>query len=128
MQNHGGYSSEYDNFTNNISAMDVENSGVDQYLSLISLTDQNLEKLIDYFYANTIFDSELVNIDTPLVLLDEQTEYEAGYSDCCSGKVTLKASYVDITVPVDFYVAGFIAHNFDENTNQNLLKALAISS
>lgn len=49
MQNHGGYSSEYVNFTNNISAMDVENSGVDQYLSLISLTDQNLEKLIDYF-------------------------------------------------------------------------------
>ena len=49
MQNHGGYSSEYDNFTNNISAVDVGNSGVDQYLSLISLTDQNLEKLIDYF-------------------------------------------------------------------------------
>ena len=49
MQNHGGYSSEYDNFTNNISAVDVGNSGVDQYLSLISLTDKNLEKLIDYF-------------------------------------------------------------------------------
>ena len=49
MQNHGGYSSEYDNFTNNISAVDVGNSGVDQYLSLISLTDQNLEKLINYF-------------------------------------------------------------------------------
>ncbi len=49
MQNHGGYSDQYDNFTNNISAADVGNSGVDQYLSLISLTDKNLEKLIDYF-------------------------------------------------------------------------------
>ena len=106
------------------------NNGLSQVLANIyaSKYGWNYEKLIDYFYANTIFDSELVNIDTPLVLLDEQTEYEAGYSDCCSGKVTLKASYVDITVPVDFYVAGFLAHNFDENTNQNLLKALAISS
>ena len=33
-----------------------------------------------------------------------------------------------MTVPVDFYVAGVLARNFDPSVSQNLLKALAISS
>lgn len=106
------------------------NNGMSQVLANIYANNLgwNYEKIIDYFYANKIFDSKLINIDTPLVLLDDLTEYEANYSDCCRGKITIKAGSINMTVPVDFYVAGVLARNFDSSVNQNLLKALAISS
>lgn len=49
MQNHGGYSDLYDNFTADIKVDGVENISLSQYLSLIKLSDQSLEKLISYF-------------------------------------------------------------------------------
>ena len=106
------------------------NIGMSQILANIYANQLgwNYEKIINYFYINNVIDEELINIETPLVLLDDQTEYEANYSDCCRGKITIKAGGVNVTVPVDFYVAGVLARNFDINANQNLLRALAISS
>ena len=49
MQNHGGYSDTYDNFTPDITVDGVQNEALSQYLSLIKLSDQALEKLISYF-------------------------------------------------------------------------------
>lgn len=49
MQNHGGYQDAYPNFTPEISAEGINNFSLDQYLSLIELSDQSLETLISYF-------------------------------------------------------------------------------
>ncbi len=49
MQNHGGYDQEYENFTQDIEADGIVSQPLSAYLSLISLTDQALEELVDYF-------------------------------------------------------------------------------
>ncbi len=49
MQNHGGYDQEFDNFVPEITGTKCQSKALDQYLSLISLTDQALQELIGYF-------------------------------------------------------------------------------
>lgn len=49
MQNHGGYQDAYDNFTPDITVEDSENFSLNQYLSLIKLSDASLEHLVSYF-------------------------------------------------------------------------------
>lgn len=49
MQNHGGYSEEHENFTADVYAEDLNSVQLDQYLSLMKVSDQEFEKLVDYF-------------------------------------------------------------------------------
>ena len=49
MQNHGGYTDLYDNFTPDITVDGTDSVALNQYLSLIKLSDEALEKLIHYF-------------------------------------------------------------------------------
>lgn len=49
MQNHGGYTDTYYSFDNTVTADKLNNSALDQYLSLIKMTDEDLKSLIDYF-------------------------------------------------------------------------------
>lgn len=49
MQNHGGYEDSYDNFIENVSAEEMNSFALNQYLSLIKLSDEALETLINYF-------------------------------------------------------------------------------
>lgn len=49
MQNHGGYTDEYDNFQSFIKVDNVKSISLEQYLSLVKLSDEALEKLITYF-------------------------------------------------------------------------------
>lgn len=49
MQNHGGYQDQYGNFTPDISVKDSTNFSLQQYLSLVKLSDSALEYLISYF-------------------------------------------------------------------------------
>ena len=49
MQNHGGYQEAFDNFTPEIAVSDADNFALNQYLSLVELSDQALETLISYF-------------------------------------------------------------------------------
>jgi phosphoglycerol transferase MdoB-like AlkP superfamily enzyme len=49
MQNHGGYSDQFDNFTPDITVDGIENVSLSQYLSLIKLSDAALQQLISYF-------------------------------------------------------------------------------
>lgn len=51
MQNHGGYSEEYEHFTPDVHAEDLNSKQLDQYLSLIKVSDRELERLIEYFEA-----------------------------------------------------------------------------
>lgn len=48
MQNHGGYTSEYDNFVSDVEAKEGS-AALNQYLSLVKLTDESLRDLISYF-------------------------------------------------------------------------------
>lgn len=49
MQNHSSYTDTYDNFTPDISVNGGDSDTLNQYLSLIHLSDQALEELLTYF-------------------------------------------------------------------------------
>lgn len=49
MQNHSGYSEEHENFTPDIHVEEVEDFALDQYLSLMKVSDAEFEKLVEYF-------------------------------------------------------------------------------
>ena len=49
MQNHGGYTDRYENFTEDVYVEDVNSPALDQYLSLLKISDQTFEELVEYF-------------------------------------------------------------------------------
>lgn len=49
MQNHSGYTEEFDNFTPDITVEGIDSQSLGQYLSLMKRTDKALEELIAYF-------------------------------------------------------------------------------
>ena len=49
MQNHGGYTEEHSNFTADVHAEDLNSVQLDQYLSLLKISDRQFEYLVDYF-------------------------------------------------------------------------------
>lgn len=49
MQNHGGYSEKYSNFETDIKVDGVSNYSLEQYLSLMKVTDSEFENLVNYF-------------------------------------------------------------------------------
>jgi len=49
MQNHGGYTEEHENFTPRIEAEGLNSTQLNQYLSLMRISDQQFEYLVEYF-------------------------------------------------------------------------------
>ncbi|HKM33775.1 MAG TPA: LTA synthase family protein [Lachnospiraceae bacterium] len=49
MQNHSGYSEEFDNFTSDVEVKGSTSKSLNQYLSLVKKTDEALQNLIEYF-------------------------------------------------------------------------------
>lgn len=49
MQNHGGYQDVFENFSPDVTVDGVDDISVSQYLSLVKLSDRELEHLITYF-------------------------------------------------------------------------------
>lgn len=49
MQNHSSYTEEFDNFTPDITVTDSNSKALNNYLSLIKLSDEEIRELIDYF-------------------------------------------------------------------------------
>lgn len=49
MQNHGGYTEKHENFMPDIQVEEFENFALNQYLSLMKVSDAELKKLIQYF-------------------------------------------------------------------------------
>lgn len=49
MQNHGGYTDSYPDISSGVQAIGKDSDPLNQYLSLIKLTDSAYEKLIEYF-------------------------------------------------------------------------------
>ncbi len=51
MQNHGGYTDIYSDFSHDVTVPAANNPALDQYLSLMKITDAEFENLVDYFSA-----------------------------------------------------------------------------
>ena len=51
MQNHGSYSEIHENYTPDIEVEGINNNGLEQYLSLMKVTDSQFERLVEYFSA-----------------------------------------------------------------------------
>lgn len=49
MQNHGGYTETHENFIEDIYVEEFESPALNQYLSLIKVSDEELEQLMNYF-------------------------------------------------------------------------------
>jgi len=49
MQNHGGYTEEFANFAPDITVEGLDNLSVEQYLSLLKVSDAEFERLVTYF-------------------------------------------------------------------------------
>lgn len=49
MQNHGGYTDAYENFTSDITVEGLDSFAVEQYLSLMKVSDAEFERLVTYF-------------------------------------------------------------------------------
>jgi len=49
MQNHGGYTGDFENFKPDITAEGIDSQPLSNYLSLVSLTDRAVEDLLTYF-------------------------------------------------------------------------------
>ena len=49
MQNHGGYTEKYDYFDDEVYAEELNSAQIDQYLTLMKISDQELKNLIEYF-------------------------------------------------------------------------------
>jgi len=49
MQNHGGYTEEFANFKPDITVEGLDNLAVEQYLSLLKVSDAEFERLVTYF-------------------------------------------------------------------------------
>ena len=111
MQNHGSYSDTYDNFTNNVVAEDYNNASLDQYLSLIKITDSEFEKFISYF--------ENVDEDTIIVLFgDHQPNDSVAYSILADNGMNYKDLSED-ELKLRYKVPYVIWANFDIPEDKN---------
>lgn len=79
MQNHGGYTDEYENFVTDTYSTNIPYPDVNQYLTLAHQTDLAVEKLISYFN----------NVDEPVVICffgDHQPSLNSAFYRLLNGK------------------------------------------
>lgn len=123
MQNHGGYTEQYDNFTERVRMLGINYPDVNQYLSLLHESDAALEYLISYFEQ----------VDEPVEIVffgDHQPSLSSSFYPYLNGKglsgLTLDELENLYTVPF------FIWTNFEseesevEITSLNYLATMAL--
>ena len=111
MQNHGGYSDTYDNFTPDITVEGVESTPLSQYLSLVRLSDQALEKLISYF--------EEADEKTIVVFFgDHQPMVEESFYETLAGKPLTEWTLAE--AQSRYIVPFFIWANYEIDAEENV--------
>ena len=129
MQNHGGYTDDYKNFTPDIHVQERNDVVLDRYLSLIKKSDEELQNLIQYF--------EEQQEDTIIVFFGDHqpNDYVANKVYKISGKTTITEEDAEKRYIVPYVIWA----NFDieEGTNKdtdisylaaNVLKEAGIST
>lgn len=123
MQNHGGYTSEYENFEEKYYKVGRSYTDANQYLSLIRESDDALKEFVNYF----------MNVDEPVEIIffgDHQPSLNRKFYQLMNGKglsgLTMDELEALYTVPF------FIWTNYDtpeetiEITSLNFLSSLAL--
>ena len=127
MQNHGGYSLEYDNFQSTVHLTDIENRpGTEQYLSLILESDRAFQSLVEYFAAEE---------EETIILMfgDHQpTDYVANCIVDLTGKtmdeMTLEEQQTRYTVPVMLWANYDIEEGYYDRISANSLSTVLMDA
>jgi phosphoglycerol transferase MdoB-like AlkP superfamily enzyme len=124
MQNHGGYTDDYENFTPDIHVQERNDVVVDRYLSLIKRSDAELKNLIQYFEAQ--------DEDTIIVFFGDHqpNDYMANKVYKLSGKTTVteedaKNRYI---VPYVIWANYDIKEGTKEDTDISFVAAKALQA
>lgn len=114
MQNHGSYSDLHDNFVPDITVEGVKNNALQQYLSLIKVSDQQLKRLIEYF-------SE-VEEDTIIVFFGDHqpNDYVANQILRLNGKHTTKLTKEDALLRYKVPYVIWANYDIEEGTKQDM--------
>lgn len=119
MQNHGGYTDAYENFTPDIKVQEKNDVVLDRYLSLIKESDAQLKSLIDYFAEQ--------EEDTMIVFFGDHqpSDYVANKVFRISGKTTISEEDAANRYIVPYVIwANFdIREGTDENVDISMLAA-----
>lgn len=123
MQNHGGYTEKYDNFTEQARMLGINYPDVNQYLSLLHESDAALEYLISYF----------AQVDEPVEIVffgDHQPSLSSGFYPYLNGKglsgLTLDELEALYTVPFFIWTNYESAESEVEITSLNFLSTMAL--
>jgi phosphoglycerol transferase MdoB-like AlkP superfamily enzyme len=123
MQNHGGYTEKYSNFSEEVRLLGMDYPDVNQYLSLVHKSDSALEYLITYF----------ANVEEPVEIVffgDHQPSLSSGFYPNLNGKGLSGLSEDELEAL--YTVPFFIWTNYDTQeetvdiTSLNFLSTLAL--
>lgn len=113
MQNHSGYDADFDNLPKDIKITDsaYESDQAERYLNLIHLSDQALEKLVDYFKAQ----------DDPTVIVffgDHQPGIQEAFYRKLFGKPS--SQLTDVELMDKYQIPYIIWANYDIEEKENV--------
>lgn len=112
MQNHSPYDTEYDNFTPAISVSGKSSSSLDNYLSLLKMTDDALFDLISYF--------ESADEDTIIVFFGDHQTTNSVIEPILKQNGKSSATLTDEENFLRYKVPFFIWANYDIEEESNL--------
>ena len=114
MQNHGSYSELHDNFIPDITVEGVKNNALQQYLSLIKVTDKEFKRLIEYF-------SE-VEEDTIIVFFGDHqpNDYVANQILRLNGKHTTKLTQEEVMLRYKVPYVVWANYDIEEATEKDM--------
>lgn len=123
MQNHGGYTEKYDNFSEQARILGMNYPDVNQYLSLVHESDKALEYLISYFES----------VDEPVEIIffgDHQPSLSSSFYPYLNGKglsgLTLDELEKLYTVPFFIWTNYDSKEEEEEITSLNYLSTMAL--
>ncbi|MBQ6323165.1 MAG: LTA synthase family protein, partial [Lachnospiraceae bacterium] len=123
MQNHGGYKDTYDNFTSDVHYEGGYYTDADQFLTLEKISDEALEKLIDYFSR----------VDEPVEIVffgDHLPSLNAAFLRSLNGKgasgLTLSELERLFSVPYVIWTNYDTPEETDKNTSLNFLSTMVL--
>ena len=114
MQNHGSYSELHENFIPDITVEGVKNNALQQYLSLIKVTDKEFKRLIEYF-------SE-VEEDTIIVFFGDHqpNDYVANQILRLNGKHTTKLTQEEVMLRYKVPYVVWANYDIEEATEKDM--------
>ncbi len=112
MQNHSSYTTEYENFTPNITVEGNDSFALSSYLSLMQHSDKALEKLIDYFSS--------IEEDTIIVFYGDHQPADSVANNIYQLNGINKANLTDEELGLRYKVPFVIWTNFETNVEHDV--------